>query len=791
MNMVFFRRKTAGWVLFGVLAWTAVNALSCGQQDEQPGQSGTLEVMTSPSHHHLGKVVGIGPSALKITAPGTAIIDAKEIAGLASLLDGTNVDAVIAALEKAAVQHVFVDPAIVSRNPIPKNSVKHRLALAHPAGRLSAVSLSTTLFHYTLSDPPPALTRKAKEMLTGLARSAFGGKEAMVPDDAPPIVTEQKKHNVILTVRPMQSRHVSYHTVTANSLVEAVRQAGAKARRYYNDHYKLRIAHGPIEEALAEKLTIELEVTYDRGLFQGPRDDLFIWRIIEPGIYGIRMRIGDKTYYQPPWYPVTSNYRTLAYAFGRLAKAANQEETYWKKGDVPFERFRTVHWRERTPGGAIEDLYRASPAIPTMKDVTRDNLEKTLGEFGNWVANNQTYPSGRYIYRYFPTRDKENEEYNMVRHCVGVFSLALAQQYAPNPKYKEKAEAGMKFIEDHIRWGGAPRNDDGTIDSSQSTWMGKPLPGKDVAIIEFQDPVTGKWSSKMGTIAVAILGYTEYKRAGWQLSPEREKVVDGLARFLLYMHSQKDGHFYHYYVGTKSGLYNIRNSIYPGEILYAVARLYGETGDARYRVVFNQSLDKNLKWFRDQMSKRLPDGTYEERHRKNLVQFQPWMAMAMDEMYRYDQNPDYARASNLVSLWILDTYQFDETRAFYPDYLGGYMKVLDELPAMHTFVYTEGTAASFDLAKRAGADKETIDKLRRGAMLSARFIMQQQTRPGENDYYYPNPQKARGGARYCMNHNKQRIDYTYHALSSIYRILRTASAEDYAVAQAIEMPTTW
>jgi hypothetical protein len=119
------------------------------------------------------------------------------------------------------------------------------------------------------------------------------------------------------------------------------------------------------------------------------------------------------------------------------------------------------------------------------------------------------------------------------------------------------------------------------------------------------------------------------------------------------------------------------------------------------------------------------------------------------------------------------------------------MKVLDELPAMHTFVYTEGTAASFDLAKRAGADKETIDKLRRGAMLSARFIMQQQTRPGENDYYYPNPQKARGGARYCMNHNKQRIDYTYHALSSIYRILRTASAEDYAVAQAIEMPTTW
>ena len=110
---------------------------------------------------------------------------------------------------------------------------------------------------------------------------------------------------------------------------------------------------------------------------------------------------------------------------------------------------------------------------------------------------------------------------------------------------------------------------------------------------------------------------------------------------------------------------------------------------------------------------------------------------------------------------------------------------------MHTFVYTEGTAASFDLAKRTGAKPDIVDKLRKGALLSARFIMQQQTRPGENDYYYPNPRKARGGVRYCLNHNKQRIDYTYHALSSVYRILRAAEEADYAAVQAIPMPGTW
>ena len=87
--------------------------------------------------------------------------------------------------------------------------------------------------------------------------------------------------------------------------------------------------------------------------------------------------------------------------------------------------------------------------------------------------------------------------------------------------------------------------------------------------------------------------------------------------------------------------------------------------------------------------------------------------------------------------------------------------------------------------------EEVIEKLRKGALLSARFIIQMQTRPGENDYYYLNPKKAKGAVRYCMNHNKQRIDYTYHALSSMYRILHAATPEDYAFIQYIEMPKTW
>ncbi len=780
-------------ILLGVVFWFSKEDAE-KKAVEEPSSTDTplSQEIKEPSLDGLGKVVGIGAAALEVKATGTEVIGVEKVDQLAAALEGRDVDAVVALLEKNQIKHLFVDPSIARRNPIPKNTVKNRLALARPAGKLTAKAMSKRLFHYVLGSGAPDLSKEAKQALVKIARDTFGGGSGQVPDKAPPIVTKNGDWTLFLTVRPLQDHHLSYHSVTSTNLAYAAREAGRKARNYYQKRSRFEKKYGKVDKALAEKLTIELEVAYDEGTFTGPRDNIFVWRIIEPGIYGFRMNIQGKLYYLPPWYTVANNLRTVTSLFERMVShMAKKEKDYWKRSEVPFNRFRTVHWREKSPAGPIEDLYRSSPRTPTMADVTRTNMVKALKGLNDWIADNQTNPDGSYVYRYYPNKDKESDEYNMVRHTLGPFSMALTQEFVPNPKYKKKAEAGMKFIEDHIRFGGPPRHGDGTIDKSATSWMGNPLPGPDVAIIEFAEPPRGDWSAKMGGVAVAILGYTQYKRVGWKLSPQHQKVLDGLANFLLYMQNKEDGSFHHYYVGTRSAYYGTRNSIYPGELLYAVARLYGETKDERYRESFKKSMKTNLEWFKGQMAERLPDGTYEEEHRKNLVQFQPWMAMAMDEMHRYDPDPAYVEASNLVSLWILDTFQFDETRAFFPDYLGGYMKVLDELPAMHTFVYTEGTAASFDLARRAGSDPETINKLRKGALISARFILQQQARPGENDYYYLNPKKAKGAVRYCMNHNKQRIDYTYHALSSVYRILQVATPEDYAFAQSIPMPKPW
>lgn len=752
---------------------------------------------TSLSDHlkGLGKTLAIGPAAVKVKAEGTEIVGQEAVSGLAGVLDGTDVNALISIIEKEKIEHVLVDPSITVRDPLPQATVRNRLALAHPAGRLNAEIMSKKLFIYGLGDGAPPLTDEAKRALVDIVRSEVGVQGAKAPTRLPPILEKEGDWDVVVTVRVVQGTHIAMFSRSGSTIAQAVTRAAGKIEGYYNSrNWDTRL--GPLSEALASKVTVEVEVLYDQGTFIGPRDNIFLWRIIEPGIYGVRVNAGGKDRQIPPWYSVTTNLRTVTSILERAVKGMGGEDAdYWKRDDVPIHRFRTVHFRERKPGGDLEDLYRASPRIPSTKDITREALVESLVGLNDWLADNANYSDGRMIYRYYPVRDEENNEYNMVRHALGAFSMALTQEFSPNPRYKEVAEQCMRFMEDRIRWGGKPRNGDGSLDEDADSWMGKPLPGPEVALFDCDENMYDRskgpdWSNKMGAVAVAILGYTQYKRVGWELSGEREKILRGLADFVLYM-QREDGSFNHYYVSKTNRYYNTRNSIYPGEILYSLARLYGDTKDERFRTAFKQSMKTNLDWFKEEMAQREPDGTYIERRRKDLVQFQPWIAMAMEEMHRYDPDPSYVDASNLVSTWVMDTYQYDDTRAFYPDKLGGYMKVLDELPAMHTFVYTEGTAASYVLARRAGSPSDVVQKLRRGALLAARFILQMQARVGENDYYYPNQKKAKGAVRYCMNHNKQRIDYTYHALSSVYRILHAATPEDYAYVQSIEMPERW
>ncbi|MCA9490292.1 MAG: hypothetical protein KC621_10215, partial [Myxococcales bacterium] len=127
-----------------------------------------------------------------------------------------------------------------------------------------------------------------------------------------------------------------------------------------------------------------------------------------------------------------------------------------------------------------------------------------------------------------------------------------------------------------------------------------------------------------------------------------------------------------------------------------------------------------------------------------------------------------------VADWMIDSYQWSEERAPWPDYVGGYYKLPEELPAMQTFCYSEGTAAAYSLALQAAPDRKA--KYERATRESVRFLATMQF--DELDSMFASrPEKIRGGIKYTMNEQKIRIDYVGHGMSTLSQWL-DARAED-------------
>jgi hypothetical protein len=125
---------------------------------------------------------------------------------------------------------------------------------------------------------------------------------------------------------------------------------------------------------------------------------------------------------------------------------------------------------------------------------------------------------------------------------------------------------------------------------------------------------------------------------------------------------------------------------------------------------------------------------------------------------------------------MIDTYQWTTDRAPWPDYVGGYYKLREELPAMQAFCYAEGTAAAYQLAIRFAPDqvpyfeRSTREAMRLGLAMQYTEL---------DTYAFSRPRQVMGGIRYALNETKVRIDYVHHALSSMYQYYQAAKADPH------------
>jgi hypothetical protein len=749
------------------------------------GDPGMAEAVQAAAREAEGLIGYVGPRRDdRFDVLGTRL---RDVPG--SLFEGDDPASVADQLNRDGYAWLLVS----SRTPQPTPgmepnivSLRVRLRDALPLSHFHPVIFSRSHVLYRIA-PPLELDQADRQRIAAWTRARLGGGEeaGSLGIERPTGAVGRAEHRVIISLRSRDTeRLLGQRLASASAAGPTLEQAlgrtvdrlvstWSEARAEAADRFRVTF---PTELAEAmQSFEIEIEVVHDLCHIIDRDDGRLLWQF-ELGLEGMYFERGDRFSYMSPATPIQRasgedflGERGMLELFlewngldQRDWVAPGSQGTVRGRYAHDFGRFESLHWLERSPGGEVVSLYRNVP-LATLADVTRENAVRALRLGAMWLVNNQL-EDGQFRYRYKPLEASARRRWingnNVVRHALNPYTLLLVNRVAPDERLVESARRGLAYTIEHLRREG----------SRCYVWH--------------RDVPAPYENAKMGTVAVTILSILAM--ADVMDIGEYEDVLSCLGEELLYV-QDPNGHFRQYDVPEEHEYYGCENSIFPGEMMLALARLYQHGHDERFRQAFARGFDWYRQWWALNVVRRTRDDMYNEEDRMNLVGFVPWNVMALNEMHRQTNEERYASFAFELQDWMDETYFFDERRSAYPDYLGAYYKHHAELPAINSSGYTEGAAAAYALALRTGRD---IERRRRVLVLGVRFALQIEYEGYATTYYVPDPETAMGGFRYNLNFSRSRNDYSYHAMSALAQAVANLRPEDYPAVSPIELPAT-
>jgi hypothetical protein len=517
-----------------------------------------------------------------------------------------------------------------------------------------------------------------------------------------------------------------------------------------------------LSEHIQDGLTVELHYIYERAYIE-PRDEEFLDQYFEMGIDGAFMlremeedagRIRYERASLPGAASYTQAYRSADSFLRAAAKLGRMSERRpWRAKGAWLESFRSIHFRQEADGRLVH-LFRGVPAVP-MSQVSLAAVRDGILASGEWyLANLQ--PNGQVTYKFWPAENRYSSEYNFVRHTLSTWNLVQAWEIENRPEFLEGAKKALEYTDSHlVREDIAPACEKVEwCDPATSTLSGQ------MAFYSFND------NQKLGSVVVNLLGMVDLARATG--STEWDEQMREMGRFVKFM-QRTDGSFQGYYVDPEHSYYTFVNDIVPGEAALSLIYLTEYFDDDSWIDGLPAYWTYYEPWFREREVKKdlsapWPMNTYHNDTRLELVQFGPWTVMAANAYHRRTGDEKVAAFGLEIARWMIDSYMWTEEKAPFPDYVGGYYKLPHELPAMQGFCYAEGTAAAYALALRYAPDQAPY--FGDATHQTMRFALQMQYN-AYNTYSFTRADEVRGGTRYAMNETKVRIDYVYHAQSSM------------------------
>jgi len=318
--------------------------------------------------------------------------------------------------------------------------------------------------------------------------------------------------------------------------------------------------------------------------------------------------------------------------------------------------------------------------------------------------------------------------YNIIRHNLATFTMIQAYELTGDKKYLDVAQKAIEWV----------------------LALKKHEAGKNICYFNHKKYDRRFKLGGVGTFLYALVEFTKLKDM-----PQWNNDMVCFGNFLTELMTETGEYQYFYYPkGTKKSTKDKPVYIYPGEADLALVDLYRRTGDKKYLDTVLKSFGYYREWFKDNIKKRGQLGPYV-----------PWAMSAFSELYKVTGNKEHLDYVVEMGDWLLEKTYPDPDKVYHLYQFGAYaysMRV-DSYPFWNTGVYGEG------LASLSLFDKRFMPAM--AGMFS--FIMNLQLSSADQ-HLMKVPRMAIGGIGEHQFNYTPRLDYVYHCMAGVYRVLLAA-----------------
>jgi hypothetical protein len=332
---------------------------------------------------------------------------------------------------------------------------------------------------------------------------------------------------------------------------------------------------------------------------------------------------------------------------------------------------------------------------------------------------------GTFLYEIDALSGEEIPDYNMVRHAGAIYGMLELYERNKDPKLLKAAERAIGHL----------------------LYMSEPHPEyPEMLCLHNLEGV------HIGGNAVAILALTQYQRA----TGDKKYLAQAQAYGNYLLHTQDEkGNFRPH----RAKLPDFRPATnydcpyYPGEAIYALARLYQADSDAKWL----KSAEEGAKWV---IHIRDANKVW------NKLDHDHWLLYGMRELHNLNPNPDYPNHAGKI-VRAIQAKQHRNLSGEKEEWNGGYYSPPGSTP---TGCRSEGLSAAwwiFEKEKNKLMQNICVQTLQRGLEFQYRtqITTERRSKTGASKI-------SHGGFTESLTKNNIRIDFVQHNLSSILGLLR-------------------